>query len=179
MATLRSFFAPPISAEQSTGKLVWLVRLRWIAITAQCLTIGPALEFQLLELEMLPYFTGVIVLLAGLNVATWAALRRGATATPGRILFQLTCDMVGLSCMLVLTGGAWNPMVPILFVHTGLGALLLEGQLSLLFFAQLIGCLLLLQFLGHVPPGLEGSMVPRQILFPAQLLVYLDDLGHP
>ena len=161
LASIRFFFTPPISAEQSTGKLVWLVRLRWIAIAAQCLTILPALEFELLEPRMIPYFTGVIVLLAVLNVFTWAALRRGATATPGRILFQLTCDMVGLSCMLALTGGAWNPMVPILFVHTGLGALLLEGQLSLLFFALLIGCLLLLQFLGHVPPGLQGSMVAR------------------
>lgn len=173
LATLRSFFSPPIAAtpEQSTAKLVWLVRLRWIAITAQCLTIGPALEFQLLELHMAPYFTGVIVLLAVLNVVTWAALRRGATATPGRILFQLSCDIVGLSCMIALTGGAWNPMVPLLFVHTCLGALLLEGQLSLLFFTLLIGCLLLLQGFGHVPPGLEASMIPRQILFPAQLVV--------
>jgi len=176
LTTVRSFFAPPLSAtsEQSTGKLVWLVRLRWLAITAQCLTIVPALEFELLEVRMLPYFAGVIVLLAGLNIVTWGALRRGADATPGRILFQLACDVIGLTCMLVLTGGAWNPMVPILFVHTGLGALLLEGRLSLLFFALLIGCLLALQALGqlpHVPPGLEGVLLPWQILFPAQLVV--------
>ena len=176
LTTVRSFFAPPLSAtgEQSTGKLVWLVRLRWLAITAQCLTIAPALEFKLLEPQMLPYFAGVIVLLAGLNVITWATLRRGAEATAGRILFQLSCDVIGLTCMLVLTGGAWNPMVPILFVHTVLGALLLEGRLSLLFFALLIGCLLLLQGLGQVPrvpPGLEGALLPWQILFPAQLVV--------
>jgi two-component system sensor histidine kinase RegB len=175
-ATIRSFFEPPLSAtsEQSTGKLVWIVRLRWLAITAQFLTIFPALEFKLLEAEMLAYFTGVIVLLAALNLATWVALRRGAAATPGRILFQLACDVIGLTCMLVLTGGAWNPMVPILFVHTVLGALLLEGRLSLFFFALQIGCLLLLQGLGqltHVPPGLQGALIPRQILFPAQLVV--------
>ena len=176
LATIRFFFAPPISATrlESTGKLVWLVRLRWLAITAQCLTIAPALEFQLLEPKMLPYFLGVIVMLAGLNVVTWAALQRGAEATAGRILFQLSCDVIGLTCMLVLTGGAWNPMVPILFVHTVLGALLLEGRLSLLFFALLIGCLLLLQGLGQVPPvppGLRGTLLPWQILFPAQLVV--------
>ena len=176
LATMRSFFAPPLSATmvESTGKLVWLVRLRWLAITAQCLTIVPALEFQLLELNMLPYFAGVIVLLAGLNVATWVALRRGAEATAGRILFQLCCDVIGLTCMLALTGGAWNPMVPILFVHTVLGALLLEGRLSRLFFALVIGCLLLLQGLGQiqpVPPGLQGTLLPWQILFPAQLVV--------
>jgi two-component system sensor histidine kinase RegB len=173
LTAVRSFFAPPISAEpeQSTAKLVWLVRLRWIAIGAQCLAVPPALEFQLLEPRLLPHFAGVITLLAALNVITWAALRRGARATPGRLLFQLGCDIVGLSCMLALTGGAWNPMVPILFVHTGMGALLLEGQLSLLFFALLIGCLLLLQAFSHIPPGLEGAMIPQKILFPAQLVV--------
>jgi len=173
LSAFRSFFSPPIVAEpeQSTAKLVWLVRLRWLAIGAQGVTIVPAMEFELLEPRMLPYFVGVIVLLAGLNVLTWAALRRGATATPGRILFQLGCDIVGLSAMLALTGGAWNPMVPILFVHTGLGALLLEGQLSVLFFALLIGCLLLLQAFSNIPPGLEGSLTPRRILFPAQLVV--------
>lgn len=173
LATFRSFFSPPIVAEpeQSTAKLVWLVRLRWLAIGAQGLTIVPAIEFGLLEARMLPYFAGVIVLLAGLNVVTWAALRRGATATPGRILFQLGCDIAGLSTMLALTGGAWNPMVPILFVHTGLGALLLEGQLSVLFFALLIGCLLLLQAFSNIPPALEGSLMPKKILFPAQLVV--------
>ena len=173
LATIRSFFSPPISAdpEQSTAKLVWVVRLRWLAIAAQCGTLVPALEFQLLEPRLLPHFVGVIVLLAGLNIITWAALYRGARATPGRLFFQLVFDIAALSCMLALTGGAWNPMVPILFVHTGLGALLLEGRLGLLFFGMLIGCLLLLQAFSNIPPGLEGSLIPARILFPAQLVV--------
>ena len=173
LATLRSFLAPPISAdpEESTGKLVWLVRLRWVAITAQCGAVYPALQFELLEPRLLPHFIGAICTLVFLNLFTWVALRRGARATPGRLLFQLTCDIAALSAMLALTGGAWNPMVPILFVHTGIGALLLEGQLSLLFFSLLIGCLVLVQAFGVVPPGLQGSLIPRQILFPAQLVV--------
>lgn len=173
LATFRSFFAPPLSAdpEESTGKLVWIVRLRWLAITAQCGTIVPALEFELLEARLLPHFVGVILMLVLLNVVTWAALQRGARVTPGRLLFQLICDIAALSSMLALTGGAWNPMVPILFVHTGLGALLLEGQRSVLFFGMLIGCLLLLQAFSNIPPGLEGSLIPEKILFPAQLVV--------
>jgi len=175
LATVRSFFSPPISAdpEQSNAKLVWVVRLRWLAIAAQALTIPPALAFQLLEPALLPQFGGIIVLLAGMNLITWAALRRGTTTTNGRILFQLSGDIVALSCLLALTGGAWNPMVPLLFVHTGIGALLLEGRLSLLFFALMLGCLVLLQAFGHVPPGLEGSLVDARVLFPAQLVVAL------
>jgi two-component system sensor histidine kinase RegB len=173
LATFRSFFSPPISAEPepSTAKLVWVVRLRWIAIAAQTLAIPPALEFRLLEPRLLPHFAGIIVLLAGMNVVTWGALRRGTIATPGRILFQLSGDILGLSCLLALTGGAWNPMVPLLFVHTGIGALLLEGRLSLVFFALMLGCLLSLQAFSHIPPALQGSLVEAKILFPAQLVV--------
>ena len=45
--TIRSFFDPPFTAdpEQSTAKLAWVVRLRWVALTAQLLSIAPALEF--------------------------------------------------------------------------------------------------------------------------------------
>jgi two-component system sensor histidine kinase RegB len=87
------------------------------------------------------------------------------------MLFQLSGDIVGLSCLLALTGGAWNPMVPLLFVHTGIGALLLEGRLSLLFFAILLGCLFSLQAFSHIPPGLEGALIEPTVLFPAQLVV--------
>ncbi len=166
LETLRSFFEPPIAADrtQSTAKLVWIVRLRWIALTAQLLSIPFSLHFQLLESELLSVFVGVIAALATVNFVTWAALRRGAQASPGRLLFQLAADIAAISGLLALTGGAWNPLVPILFVHTGLGALLLEGQLSLLFFTLLIGCLVLLQAYSHIPPGLEGSLVPTEIL---------------
>jgi two-component system sensor histidine kinase RegB len=131
--TIRSFFAPPITADpdQSTAKLAWVVRLRWVAIVAQLLTILPALEFELLEREMLPLFGAVVAALAFLNVATWIGLRRGIQGSPGHLLVQLGADILALSALLILTGGAWNPMVPILLVHSVLGALLLEGRLGL------------------------------------------------
>ena len=98
-------------------------------------------------------------------------LRRRGTATQRELLAQLCVDITGTSVLLGLSGGAWNPLVPILFVHAGLGALLLEGRLSLGFFGLLMGSLLLLQLFSWIPPGLEGQLVPAAILFPAQLLV--------
>ncbi len=173
--TVLSFFEPPISADpaQSSAQLAWIVRLRWIALLAQAGTIVPALEFQLLERSLLPYFVGVIVVLAVINVATWTWLRTSSTIGQHVVLAQLGIDIAVLSSLLALTGGAWNPMVPILFVHAGIGALLLEGQQSLFFFVLLIGSLVLLQIFGHIPPGLHGKLVPATILFPAQLLVAL------
>jgi len=175
LETLRSFFEPPITAdsEQSTAKLGWVVRLRWVAIAAQLLSILPALEFQVLEPEMLPLFLAVVATLAVLNIGTWIGLRRGSTGSPGHISIQLGADILGLSALLILTGGAWNPMVPILLVHSVLGALLLEGRLGLAFFGLLLGSLVLIQMNSHIPPGLAGRLVPANILFPAQIVIVL------
>ena len=173
--TFRSLFDPPISAdsEQSTAKLAWVVRLRWVAIAAQLLSIIPALEFEMLEIERLPTFLAVVSTLAVLNVGTWIGLQRGSRGTPLHLLLQLSVDILGLSALLILTGGAWNPMVPILLVHSVLGALLLQGRFGVFFFATLIGCLGLIQAYGQIPPGLAGSLTPPTILFPAQIVVTL------
>lgn len=173
--TLRSFFAPPISADpaQSTTKLVWLVRLRWLALTAQILSIGFGLEFEVLEPRLVTSFVGVIAVLAAFNGATWIALQRGWTLPQGQILLQLCADIAALSTLLALTGGAWNPLVPILFVHSVLGAMLLQGRSGLLFFGILIMSLALIQANSNIPPSLADSLLPASILFPAQFLIAL------
>jgi two-component system sensor histidine kinase RegB len=172
LETIRSLFAPPLSAEtaQGTAKLAWVVRLRWVALVTQLGTIWPAHYFGLLERELLAPFLAVIAGLATLNVATWLWLRRGRDARQAHVLIALTTDAAALSMLLALTGGAWNPLAPILFVHAVLGSLLLEGRLSLYFFAVLIACLAFIQTFAHIPQGLDGKLVPSEILFPAQML---------
>ena len=104
--TFRSFFDPPITAdpEQSTAKLAWVVRLRWVAIAAQLLSIIPALEFEVLEPTMLPLFLAVVATLAFLNIGTWIGLRGGTKGSPGHLMIQLGADILGLSALLILTG---------------------------------------------------------------------------
>jgi two-component system sensor histidine kinase RegB len=175
LETLRSFFDPPITAdpEQSTAKLAWVVRLRWVAIAAQLFSILPALEFRLLEPKMLPLFLAVVATLSVLNIGTWIGLRAGTKGSPGNLIVQLGADILGLSALLILTGGAWNPMVPILLVHTVLGALLLEGRLGLALFGLVLASFALIQMNSHIPPGLAGTLIPANILFPAQIVVVL------
>jgi two-component system sensor histidine kinase RegB len=170
--TVRSLFSPPLSAEtaQGTAKLAWVVRLRWVALLAQIGTIAPARYFGLLETAMVGPFVAVVATLATLNVATWVWLRRGRNASQAHVLLQLATDATALSMMLALTGGAWNPLAPILFVHAVLGSLLLEGRLSLYFFAVLIACLAFIQGFAYIPHGLHDKLVPSEILFPAQML---------
>jgi len=169
---LRSFFAPPISGDtaQGTAKLAWIVRLRWVALLAQVGAIPPARYFGLLEQSMLAPFLAVIALLATLNIGTWVWLRRGRDTSQPQLLFQLATDAAALSVLLALTGGAWNPVTPILFVHAVLGSLLLDGRLSLYFFGVLLACLGGIQTFYSIPSGLHGKLVPAAILFPAQML---------
>ena len=111
LETIRSFFDPPISADPAGNrqKIVWIVRLRWLALVAQVLTIIPAMEFRILEPSQLPAFAGVIATLALLNATTWLTLRKEREVRSGYILFQLGADIAALSCLLALTGGGWNP----------------------------------------------------------------------
>ena len=164
---------PPLSqlGDRDAAKLAWVVRLRWIALCAQGLSILPALRFDLLELPRVPVFLGVVALLAALNAVTWGRLRRGPDVSQLELGVQLFADIAALSALLGLSGGAWNPLVPLLFFHAGLGALLLEGRVSLGFFWSLVACLAMVQAFGHVPPGLAETRVSPAVLFPAQFLV--------
>ncbi len=175
----RSYFAPPIAAEegQNHAKLGWLVRLRWLAILAQVASMPLALYFDVLEAKRLPAFGTIVAALAGLNIVTWWRLRGDRDVSQRQLLFQLMADIAVLTALLVISGGAWNPLVPILFVHSVLGALLLQGRASLFFVVLLVACLALIQLYSQLssmlPPGLEGGRLPAVILFPAQFVVAL------
>ncbi len=174
-SAIRSFFSPPMTAgpAEVTAKLYWMVRLRWLAITAQIISIFPALYFEMMDPSVLPTFASAIGLLIAWNLLTWFALQRQWELPPPQILIQLCVDIAVLSTLLVLTGGAWNPTVPILFVHSVLGAMLLQGGRSLAFFLILLLAVVVIQFSAQIPPALEKSLLPRTILFPAQLIVAL------
>ncbi len=175
----RSYFAPPIAAEeaQNHAKLAWLVRLRWLAILAQVASMPLALYFDVLEARLLPVFATIVAALAALNLFTWLRLRSEREVSQRQVLIQLMADIAVLTALLIISGGAWNPLVPILFVHSVLGALLLQGRASLFFVVLLVGCLALIQFYSQfysmLPPGLSGGVLPAVILFPAQFVVAL------
>jgi two-component system sensor histidine kinase RegB len=164
---------PPLPGlgNGNAAKLRWVVGLRWVALAAQALSILPGLYFELLEPRLLAPFAGIVCGLALINLVTRARLARGAEITQRQILFQLTADVLALGALLALTGGAWNPLVPLIFFHAGLGALLLEGRVGIAFLWILIASLVGIQALAHIPPGLERARLDPAVLFPAQLLV--------
>ena len=111
-AALRSLLAPPVpgDAGEEAARLRWLTRLRWIAIAAQLLAVPPALRYRLLEPGWLPLFASVPAALTGVNLLTLGALRLGYEPRPRAVLLHLVLDTAALSALLLLSGGAWNPL---------------------------------------------------------------------
>jgi len=118
--------AADANREEQPG-LSWLVRLRWGAVLGQLLAIG--LVRALLAVE-LPYLAliGVIVLTALTN-GVLSALRPQRERS-WHLAFVLGLDILLLTSLLALSGGASNPFTVFFLVHVALAALLLESWLA-------------------------------------------------
>lgn len=111
------------STRANRRTLALLVRLRWLAVAGQALTIG-VLHFGF-DLR-LPLFPMAAILLAQslLNIACQRKARRGGPVTEGGILALLALDVLALAVQLGLSGGTTNPFISLFLLHIILGALL-------------------------------------------------------
>lgn len=174
-AALPAPLSPAVSGrdEGDRARLVWLTRLRWVAIAGQLAVVLPAMALGWLDRPLLVCFLSIVGGLVLLNIVTarWVVRDRN----PGRdmLLIQLLFDLAALTSLLLLSGGAWNPLAPLLFVHACLGALLLNGWRSaanLVALAFSIGSVTLAAL--H-PPALPVFPTPVSVELPSLLLVAL------
>jgi len=115
-------------ADDTVGKNVTqLVRLRWIAVLGQLLTIvvtqygfGVQLPLQL----MLSVLAGLVAF----NVISLLSLRVRRTTYPAELFIALLVDVGTLTFQLYLSGGASNPFVFLYLLQVGLAAVLLEAR---------------------------------------------------
>lgn len=127
--------------SENASIVAWLIRLRWVALTAQ-VTAG-ILGFKFIFLEPLllyPYF-GTVVFLYFFNCYSVARLRAQPEVGNRFIFLQVAVDTLTLSFLLALSGGTRNPFVPLLFIHATLGALLLRGESRGWFLVLILGSL--------------------------------------
>ena len=152
-------------------RLIWLTRLRWVAIVGQLAVVVPAVRLGWLDPKLTTSYLSVVGGLAFLNIATsrWIVRDRN----PGRdmVLVQLTFDVAALTGLLLLSGGAWNPLAPLVFVHAALGALLLGGGRSLAHLALLVLALASITLFPLLPPALPTRPTPVSVVLPSQVLV--------
>lgn len=143
--------------------LTWLVRLRWVALLAQTVTL--AFTFSVLHTPWLVLpLAGVMTLLAALNVEAMRALATGREITQLRLVIHLTVEIVALTVFLALSGGVGNPFVVLYLVHVCMGAVMLTWGKATVVTLVVLACYGVL-WLAAYPLHLERHSMPQPMLF--------------
>lgn len=153
----------------------WLVKLRWVAIVGQLVTISYA-HFGLdVELPYGPLVAALVATTFSNLVLNWwvrRALRIGLAShrTASLVIVSvMTFDLAMLTVMLYLTGGQTNPFLVFYFVNLALAGVLLEPPLAWLLEVAACGGMALLFWHHRAVPVLTDparltSMASQQEL---------------
>ncbi|TNE87920.1 MAG: HAMP domain-containing histidine kinase [Deltaproteobacteria bacterium] len=123
--------------------LLWLIRLRWVAIVAQLVTVAFAHRLLASPALLIPLGAISAMLIAG-NAAAIARVRREDSVDQRALLFQLGLDVVSLTGFFVLAGGPDNPFTALYFIHAAMGAVILHARGAAAIGMLTTGCYLLL-----------------------------------
>ncbi len=167
----------PVARDEGQMWLGWLVRLRWVAIFAQAVTLSFAVQLIDRPTVVLPVLYGVIVALA---VANLVAARSAASDEPipeTRILGQLVLDVFALTAFFLLAGGPDNPFTPLYLVHIAMGAVMLTPARAALFTGIVAACYSTL-FAFHLPLHFERHILdPFTLTRLGQLISFMVTAG--
>ena len=152
---------------------LWLIRLRWIAITGVIFTILFASQILKLFLPVLPLYT--IALILGLyNLIFFILLGRiknkespDISFTANRIAnLQISFDLTSLAFLIHFSGGIENPFIFYFIFHMIIASILLSRRASFLqatYAVVLFSSLVTLEYLGILPHySLKGFIMHNQ-----------------
>ena len=172
--TYRSYPFVPNAAQELQLKLTWLVRLRALAALGQLLCLLAAVQLGFVSGTTMSWALVPIGFLVAFNL--YALLTRSVARhlNEWHVWLQLSFDLLAVTTLLVITGGAGNPFHGILFLHATLGALLLRGYHSWMFLGLLVVALHLMAFPRFQP--LSGSFLvtwygPRLVVMVTNFLL--------
>ncbi|MDH5580215.1 MAG: sensor histidine kinase, partial [Betaproteobacteria bacterium] len=135
----------------------WLLRLRWVAVVGQLLTIAVARFVVRVDLVTLPLLF-VVGFTAVSNIA-FAYWLRTHTRLPEQIRVRrdpwvlaavMGVDLLSLTTLLFLSGGPANPFMIFFFVNLALAAVVLPTRSSWWLLLLALGCLGFL-LVAHLP----------------------------
>jgi two-component system sensor histidine kinase RegB len=115
------------SPEENHPGLSWLVRLRWGAIFGQLVAIGLARVVLAVDL---PYLALVAVVVVTALTNGLLQVMRPTHERTWHLALVLGLDILLLTTLLALSGGASNPFTVFFLVHVALAALLLESWIA-------------------------------------------------
>ncbi len=155
------------------GNALWLLRLRWVAIAGQLITIAVVTLVWRVTLPLQPLL-GLVALTGFTNLVLQGWLSHGTRTTAtvdgerGTHLppLLMTLDLLLLTAMLYFSGGPANPFNFFYFVNLALAAILLPSAWVWSLTAGAIGCYLSFFLVGYHPIAeLEVGWNPSASLF--------------
>jgi two-component system sensor histidine kinase RegB len=148
----------PATPDEGRMWLTWLVRLRWLALFAQAVT----LAFVFHMLEGVAVIVAWVVTMAALALANvWAQARatQQDEVAPSGVLVHLLLDVAALTTFFGIGGGPDNPFVSLYFVHVAMAAVMLPPRYAFLVVATaLIGYSA--TFVWHLPLDYDRHSLP-------------------
>jgi two-component system sensor histidine kinase RegB len=133
--------------------LRWLVRLRWVAIAAQFVTLS--FSFSVLASPLLVVPLGAVIgALALANLRALQLLASRERISEENLLAQLALDVLALTSFFSVAGGPENPFTILYVIHVAMAAIMLPVRYALGLTGIVVGCYALLH-VWHLPLHLE------------------------
>jgi two-component system sensor histidine kinase RegB len=122
------FFPRNLAAsDEELTKILWLSRMRWLAITAQVLSLWLGMRLGQIDSMQAPLYAAIVACIACFNRWVIGARPQGSHV----LLVHMMLDLLFLTALLSLAGGCANPMMAMIFLHAALGPMLLSGKKSI------------------------------------------------
>ncbi len=141
----------------NTVLLANLIKIRWIAITGQLITLFTtsfALNFSIPLTEcLLVVFLSVII-----NFSSYYLQKGNSTLTDKKTFLFLIFDISQLACLLFLTGGVFNPFVILILAPIIISASYLSALWTILLSLYSILLILIINF-NYVPLNWEQNFI--------------------
>jgi two-component system sensor histidine kinase RegB len=172
----RAHDAFDLHSSRLSVNAAWLLRLRWVAVAGQLLTIAFAAALFKIKLPLVELMT-VVLVTAISNVAAaigWRRLWRQASADVLRswgersFFMVMAFDVLALTALLYFAGGPANPFIMFYFVNLALAAVILPARRAAwLVLLALICIASLFTFHRPLPALREDWTLQQQGLFVA------------
>lgn len=155
------------------AKLLWLVRLRWLAIGLFFFITVPAYLMSLLDQTTITVYIGVLSILFMFNFFTQIVfVEKQRRVGPLFIGFQFAFDLLIFTILILISGGHKNPFIILLLLNASLGALLIRGRYSWSFLMLCHALLLIIQ-LNYLDSTRERlTQISLNFIFASHILVF-------
>ena len=129
-------------------ELCWLIKLRWLMLVLQLAAVLTAHYGLGAHLRLLPLFA-VLALMALFNGLSALRLQPRGRAPARELLIQLGVDLLGLSALLYLGGGALNPLMSLYLIPLAMGGLIVPRRYAGYLVLAAVSCSAFLLLVGR------------------------------